>query len=81
MSLHPAAMDYESIYTKSTSLSSTQLGRDTSVGPMGSNSQCTTADMGPMGSNSQCAAAGDYVNIVVDDKKTTKSSDVYEHIQ
>ena len=57
------------------------MGRDTGVGPMGSNLQCTTAGMGPMGSNSQCAAAGDYVNIVVDDKKPTKSSDVYEHIQ
>ena len=37
--------------------------------------------MWPMVSSSQCAAAGHYVNIVVDDKKPTKSSDVYEHIQ
>ena len=71
MLLNPASMDYEGIYTKSSGWSSTQWGRgrgrDTGVEPMGSNSQYATA--------------GDYVNIIVDEKKPTKSSDVYEHIQ
>ena len=50
------------------------------MGPMGSSS-ATGHYVEPMVSSSQCATAGDYVNIVVDDKKPTKSSDVYERIQ
>ena len=49
------------------------------MGPMGSSS-ATGHYVEPMVSNSQCATADHYVNIV-DNKKPTKSSDVYEHTQ
>ena len=73
MSLNPTAMDHKSIYTKSFGWSSTQCGRGRDA--------ATGRYVEPMGLSSQCAAAGHYVSIVVDDKKPTKSSDVYKHIQ